>query len=125
MQRFFAGQDDPLATGPLLSGDEEKALASANEALDDFLKANRYLTHLFARTQTDVNGDEQNDRAVGPGREREPKRPRHEQQQRGGDQHGHRSPAEELDRTGGEVAVGEGTAMAVDDRVRAAGGTSA
>ena len=32
--------------------------------LDDFLKANRYLTYLFARKQGDGRGEEQNDRNV-------------------------------------------------------------
>ena len=32
--------------------------------LDDFIKANRYLTLLFARTQSDTRGDDQNDRAI-------------------------------------------------------------
>ncbi|WP_162661243.1 AAA family ATPase [Tuwongella immobilis] len=33
-------------------------------SLEDFLKANRYLTHLFARKQGDGRGEEQNDRAL-------------------------------------------------------------
>lgn len=48
--------------GEAYKGLNQKPWAEGHASLEDFLKANRYLTHLFARTQTDVNGDEQNDR---------------------------------------------------------------
>lgn len=40
----------------------QKPWVEGHANLDDFLKANRYLTHLFARKQGDGRGDEQNDR---------------------------------------------------------------
>jgi MoxR-like ATPase len=48
--------------GEAYKGLNQKPWAEGHASLDDFLKANRYLTHLFSRTQTDVNGEEQNDR---------------------------------------------------------------
>jgi MoxR-like ATPase len=43
-------------------GLNQKPWQEGHASLDDFLKANRYLTLLFSRTQTDVSGEEQNDR---------------------------------------------------------------
>ncbi|OWK35053.1 AAA family ATPase [Fimbriiglobus ruber] len=43
-------------------GLNQKPWAEGHCSLDDFLKANRYLTFVFARKHTDTNGDEQNDR---------------------------------------------------------------
>src|SRR5262249_50922612 len=40
----------------------QKPWAEGHATLDDLLKANRYLTYLFARKQGDGRGDEQNDR---------------------------------------------------------------
>jgi MoxR-like ATPase len=48
--------------GEAYKGLNQKPWAEGHATLDDFLKANRYLTHLFSRTQQDTNGDEQNDR---------------------------------------------------------------
>jgi MoxR-like ATPase len=48
--------------GEAYKGLNQKPWAEGHASLDDFLKANRYLTHLFSRTQQDPNGDEQNDR---------------------------------------------------------------
>lgn len=48
--------------GEAYKGLNQKPWAEGHASLEDFLKANRYLTHLFAATKTDVNGDEQNDR---------------------------------------------------------------
>ena len=45
-------------------GLNQKPWAEGHCTLDDLLKANRYLTYLFGRTQSDAQGDEQNDRAV-------------------------------------------------------------
>ncbi len=48
--------------GEAYKGLNQKPWAEGHASLDDFLKANRYLTHLFSKVQPDVNGDEQNDR---------------------------------------------------------------
>jgi len=45
-------------------GLNQKPWAEGHCTLDDLEKANRYLTFLFARRQTDARGDEVNDRAV-------------------------------------------------------------
>jgi MoxR-like ATPase len=45
-------------------GLNQKPWAEGHCTLDDLLKANRYLTHLFARRQSDARGEEQNDREV-------------------------------------------------------------
>ncbi len=50
--------------GEAYRGLNQKPWMESHASLDDFLKANRYLTHLFARRQTDVRGDDQNDREV-------------------------------------------------------------
>jgi MoxR-like ATPase len=42
----------------------QRPWAEGHASLDDFVKANRYLTLLFARRTTDTRGDEQNDRSV-------------------------------------------------------------
>jgi len=52
-----------------LRGESQKALnqkpwIEGHATLDDFLKANRYLTFLFGRTQADTPGEEQNDRSL-------------------------------------------------------------
>jgi MoxR-like ATPase len=52
-----------------LRGESQKALnqkpwIEGHASLDDFLKANRYLTFLFGRTQADTQGEEQNDRSL-------------------------------------------------------------
>lgn len=43
-------------------GLNQKPWAEGHASLDDFVKANRYLTFLFSKKQTDPRGDEQNDR---------------------------------------------------------------
>lgn len=45
-------------------GLNQRPWAEGHCTLDDLVKANRYLTLLFARRQTDARGDEQNDREV-------------------------------------------------------------
>jgi MoxR-like ATPase len=52
-----------------LRGESQKSLnqkpwIEGHATLDDFLKANRYLTFLFGRTQADTQGEEQNDRSL-------------------------------------------------------------
>ncbi len=48
--------------GEAYKGLNQKPWIENHASLDDFLKANRYLTYLFARKQTDQGGEEQNDR---------------------------------------------------------------
>lgn len=48
--------------GEAYKGLNQKPWAEGHASLDDLLKANRYLTHLFAARKTDTTGDEQNDR---------------------------------------------------------------
>ncbi len=43
-------------------GLNQKPWAEGHASLDDFIKANRYLTYLFGRKQPDARGEEQNDR---------------------------------------------------------------
>jgi MoxR-like ATPase len=50
--------------GEAYRGLNQKPWAEGHCSLDDFVMANRYLTHLFAKTQTDPNGADVNDRAV-------------------------------------------------------------
>jgi len=50
--------------GEAYKGLNQKPWAEGHATLDDFLKANRYLTHLFARRTAGQGGDEQNDRDV-------------------------------------------------------------
>lgn len=45
-------------------GLNQRPWAEGHCTLDDLVKANRYLTHQFARQQADARGEEQNDRAV-------------------------------------------------------------
>ena len=45
-------------------GLNQRPWAEGHCTLDDLVKANRYLTLLFARRQTDARGEEQNDREV-------------------------------------------------------------
>ncbi len=45
-------------------GLNQKPWAEGHASLDDFLKANRYLTHLFSRRTADARGEEANDREV-------------------------------------------------------------
>jgi MoxR-like ATPase len=61
---FFTELIDAGLQGESFRGLNQKPWAEGHCTLDDVIKANRYLTFLFARTQTDVRGDEQNDREV-------------------------------------------------------------
>jgi MoxR-like ATPase len=45
-------------------GLNQKPWAEGHCSLDDLVKANRYLTHLFARREVEINGEEVNDRAL-------------------------------------------------------------
>ena len=50
--------------GEAYKGLNQKPWAEGHCSLEDFIKANRYLTFLFSRKQTDVRGEEQNDRDI-------------------------------------------------------------
>ena len=50
--------------GEAFKGLNQKPWAEGHCSLEDFIKANRYLTFLFSRKQTDVRGEEQNDRDI-------------------------------------------------------------
>ena len=50
--------------GEAYKGLNQKPWAEGHCSLDDFIKANRYLTFLFGRKQSDVRGEEQNDRDI-------------------------------------------------------------
>lgn len=50
--------------GEAYKGLNQKPWAEGHATLDDFLKANRYLTHLFARKTPGQGGEERNDRDV-------------------------------------------------------------
>jgi len=61
---FFQELIDAGLRGEANKGLNQKPWAEGHASLTDFLKVNRYLTHLFAKTTTDVRGDEKNDRDV-------------------------------------------------------------
>lgn len=48
--------------GESYRGLNQKPWAEGHATLDDFVKANRYLTHLFGQVRPDARGDDQNDR---------------------------------------------------------------
>ena len=50
--------------GEAYKGLNQKPWAEGHCSLEDFIKANRYLTFLFSRKQTGVRGEEQNDRDI-------------------------------------------------------------
>lgn len=50
--------------GEAYKGLNQRPWAEGHASLEDFLKANRYLTQLFARRETDVRGEDRNDREV-------------------------------------------------------------
>jgi MoxR-like ATPase len=58
----FAELIDAGLRGEAYKGLNQKPWAEGHATLDDLLKANRYLTFLFAARKTDTAGDEQNDR---------------------------------------------------------------
>ena len=59
---FFTELIDAGLQGEAQKGLSQKPWAEGHTSLDDFLKANRYLTFLFGRRQSDLSGDERNDR---------------------------------------------------------------
>ena len=59
---FFTELIDAGLRGEAHRGLNRKPWAEGHCSLDDLVKANRYLTFLFARTRTDARGDEQTDR---------------------------------------------------------------
>lgn len=61
---FFPELIDAGLRSESYKGLNQKPWAEGHCTLDDLLKANRYLTYLFGRTQSDSRGDEQNDRAI-------------------------------------------------------------
>jgi MoxR-like ATPase len=61
-ETHFAELIDAGLRGEASKGLNQKPWIEGHCTLDDFLKANRYLTHLFARRSTDKNGDEITDR---------------------------------------------------------------
>jgi len=58
----FQALIDAGLRGEAHKGLNQKPWIEGHASLDDFLKANRYLTFLFSRTSSDARGDEQNDR---------------------------------------------------------------
>ncbi|MBY0512511.1 MAG: AAA family ATPase, partial [Gemmataceae bacterium] len=61
---FFQELIDAGLQGEAYKGLNQKPWVEGHCTLDDFVKANRYLTHLFARKTGTGLGDEQNDRQV-------------------------------------------------------------
>ncbi len=60
----FTGLIDLGLQSESYRGLNQRPWAEGHCTLDDLLKANRYLTYLFARRQADVRGEEVNDRAL-------------------------------------------------------------
>lgn len=61
---YFQELVDAGLQGEAYKGLNQKPWVEGHANLDDLLKANRYLTYLFARKQGDGRGDEQNDRQL-------------------------------------------------------------
>ncbi|MCS6865265.1 MAG: AAA family ATPase [Gemmataceae bacterium] len=61
---YFTELIDAGLQGEAYKGLNQKPWCEGHATLDDFLKANRYLTFLFARRTTDVHGEEVNDRRL-------------------------------------------------------------
>jgi MoxR-like ATPase len=61
---YFQELIDAGLQGEAYKGLNQKPWQEGHAALDDFLKANRYLTYLFARKTGDGRGEEQNDRQL-------------------------------------------------------------
>ncbi|MBM3978796.1 MAG: AAA family ATPase [Planctomycetes bacterium] len=59
---FFTELIDAGLQGEAYKGLNQKPWIEGHATLDDFLKANRYMTHLFARKTGDGRGEEENDR---------------------------------------------------------------
>src|SRR3954466_2129074 len=63
-EEFFTELIDAGLKGEAYKGLNQKPWAEGHCTLDDFVKANRYLTFLFARKTGDGRGEEQNDRQL-------------------------------------------------------------
>ena len=63
-EEFFTELIDAGLQGEANKGLNQKPWQEDHCTLDDLLKANRYLTYLFGRKTTDINGDGQNDRQL-------------------------------------------------------------
>jgi MoxR-like ATPase len=63
-ERHFTELIDSGIQGEVYKGLNQKPWAEGHATLDDVLKANRYLTHLFGRKQRGVRNEEQNDRQL-------------------------------------------------------------
>jgi MoxR-like ATPase len=63
-ERHFAELVDAGVQGEVYKGLNQQPWAEGHATLEDILKANRYLTHLFARRHRAGRGEEQNDRQV-------------------------------------------------------------
>lgn len=63
-ERHFMELIDAGIQGEVYRGLNQRPWAEGHATLDDVLKANRYLTYLFARRHRAGRGDEQNDRQV-------------------------------------------------------------
>ncbi|HUR54579.1 MAG TPA: AAA family ATPase [Gemmataceae bacterium] len=61
---YFQELIDAGLQGEAYKGLNQKPWQEGHASLDDFLKANRYLTYLFARKSGDGRGEEQNDRQL-------------------------------------------------------------
>ncbi len=61
-EEYFAELIDAGLQGEAYKGLNQKPWVEGHATLDDFLKANRYLTYLFARKTGDGRGEEENDR---------------------------------------------------------------
>jgi len=60
---FFTELIDAGLQGEAYKGLNQKPWVEGHATLDDFLRANRYMTHLFARKSGDGRGEETNDRS--------------------------------------------------------------
>jgi MoxR-like ATPase len=63
-ERHFVELIDAGVQGEVYKGLNQQPWAEGHATLEDILKANRYLTHLFARRHRPGRGEEQNDRQV-------------------------------------------------------------
>jgi MoxR-like ATPase len=63
-EQHFTELIDSGLQGEVYKGMSQKPWAEGHATLDDILKANRYVTHLFGRRHRAGRGDEQNDRQV-------------------------------------------------------------
>src|SRR5215468_11019641 len=63
-EQHFTELIDAGLQGEVYKGTSQKPWAEGHATLDDILKANRYVTHLFGRRHRAGRGEEQNDRQV-------------------------------------------------------------